>query len=158
MKKIFLTCFVVILAACKTVPLTGRRQVSLIPGSQMNSMAVSQYQQVLSSSKVVTGTPQADMVKRVGAKISVAVEKYLRQKGLAEMVKDFKWEFNLIDENLVNAWCMPGGKVAFYTGIMGVCQDEAGVATVMGHEIAHAVESRFTATNGWCCLKCCLTG
>jgi len=141
MRKIILCALVLSLGACKTVPLTGRKQVSIIPGSQMNSMAVDQYRQVLSESKVITGTAQSQMVKNVGQKIAAAVEKYLKQKGHADMIADLKWEFNLIDENVANAWCMPGGKVAFYTGIMGICQDEAGVAVVMGHEIAHAIAS-----------------
>lgn len=139
MRKYLLLSSLLILGACKTVPLTGRKQVSLIPGSQMNAMAVNQYQQVLSESKVLRGTPEANMVNTVGQKISQAVEQYLRQKGHAEMIKDFKWEFNLIEENVANAWCMPGGKVAFYTGILPICQDEAGIAVVMGHEVAHAI-------------------
>lgn len=139
MRKYLVLSSLLILGACKTVPLTGRKQVSLIPGSQMNAMAVNQYQQVLSESKVLRGTPEANMVNAVGQKISQAVEQYLRQKGHAEMIKDFKWEFNLIEENVANAWCMPGGKVAFYTGILPICQDEAGIAVVMGHEVAHAI-------------------
>ncbi len=139
MKRILLLSALFALSACKTVPLTGRKQVSLIPGSQMNAMAVDQYQKVLADSKVITGTSQANMVSNSGAKISKAVEKYLRKKGHAEMIKDLNWEFNLIDNNSVNAWCMPGGKVAFYTGIMPICKDETGVAVVMGHEIAHAI-------------------
>jgi len=141
MRKLVLTALIIALGACKTVPLTGRKQVALIPGAQMNAMAVDQYQQVLSESKVIKGTAQAQTVERVGRKIAAAVERYLTQKGHADMVKDFKWEFALIDENVANAWCMPGGKVAFYTGILGICQDEAGIAVVMGHEIAHAVAS-----------------
>lgn len=139
MKKVLATVLVLAIYSCSTVPLTGRRQLSLIPGAQMSSMAVDQYKQVLGQSKIVNGTAQSKMVKDVGARISVAVEKYLRQKGHADMIKEFAWEFNLIEENVANAWCMPGGKVAFYTGIMGICQDEAGVAVVMGHEVAHAV-------------------
>ncbi|PTM05365.1 MAG: peptidase M48 [Bacteroidetes bacterium] len=139
MKKILATVLVLAIYSCSTVPLTGRRQLSLIPGAQMSSMAVDQYKQVLGQSKIVNGTAQSKMVKDVGARISAAVEKYLRQKGHADMIKEFAWEFNLIEENVANAWCMPGGKVAFFTGIMGICQDEVGVAVVMGHEVAHAV-------------------
>ncbi len=141
MKKYLLLATVLFLSACKTVPLTGRRQVSLIPGSQMNAMAVDQYQEVLNQSKVLTGTPEAQMIDRVGKRISEAVEQYLRDNGHAEMIADFDWEFNLIEEDVANAWCMPGGKVAFYTGILEVCKDETGVAVVMGHEVAHAVAS-----------------
>jgi predicted Zn-dependent protease len=139
MKKVLATLLIFAIYSCSTVPLTGRRQLSFIPGSQMTAMAVDQYQQVLNSSKIVNGTAQSKMVKDVGARISAAVEQYLRQKGHADMVETFSWEFNLIEENVVNAWCMPGGKVAFYTGILAVCQDEEGIAVVMGHEVAHAV-------------------
>ena len=135
----FILASVVLLSACKTVPITGRKQVSLIPGSQMNAMAVDQYKQVLESSKLVKGTPQSKMVEEVGLRISKAVEEYLKANGHGDLVKEFQWEFNLIDEDVANAWCMPGGKVAFYTGILKVCKDATGVAVVMGHEIAHAV-------------------
>ncbi len=139
MKKYFFLASIFLLSACKTVPITGRKQVSLIPGSQMNAMAVDQYQQVISKSKIIKGTPQYNMVQRAGSRISKAVEAYLKKNGHGDMIKEFQWEFNLIDDEAVNAWCMPGGKVAFYTGIMDVCKDETGVAVVMGHEIAHAV-------------------
>lgn len=127
------------LSACKSVPLTNRRQLSFIPNSQLTSLSLDQYGQVLSSSKLLHNTPESEMVKRVGQRIAQAVEDYLRSKGHAEMIKDFNWEFNLIDDPSVNAWCMPGGKVAFYTGILPICNGEAGIAVVMGHEVAHAV-------------------
>lgn len=125
--------------ACSTVPLTGRKQLNLIPDAQINSLSFQNYQQVLKESTLSTNTEQAQLVKKVGKKIAYAVEKYMQEKGLQDRISDFKWEFNLIEENTVNAWCMPGGKVAFYTGIMPICRDEAGVAVVMSHEIAHAI-------------------
>ncbi len=125
--------------ACSTVPLTGRKQLSLIPDAQINALSFQNYQQVLQENNVVTNTEQAKLVKKVGKKISYAVEKYMKAEGLQDQIDDFKWEFNLIEDETVNAWCMPGGKVAFYTGIMPICQDEAGVAVVMSHEIAHAI-------------------
>ncbi|WKN40882.1 M48 family metallopeptidase [Tunicatimonas pelagia] len=127
------------LISCSTVPLTGRRQLSLIPDSQINSLSFQNYQQVLNESRVVTGTEDARLVKSVGEKIAYAVEKYMAEKGLSDEIKGFRWEFTLIQEDVVNAWCMPGGKVAFYTGIMPICQNEEGVAVVMSHEIAHAI-------------------
>ncbi|MEM8969294.1 MAG: M48 family metallopeptidase [Bacteroidota bacterium] len=127
------------LVSCSTVPLTGRRQLSLIPDSQINALSFQNYQQVLQESQVVTGTEDARLVKSVGEKIAYSVEKYMAEKGLSKEIEGFKWEFNLIQEDIVNAWCMPGGKVAFYTGIMPICQNEEGVAVVMSHEIAHAV-------------------
>ncbi|MGB3777778.1 MAG: M48 family metallopeptidase [Tunicatimonas sp.] len=137
--SLFIIVFTFILAACSTVPLTGRKQLSLIPDAQINALSFQNYQQVLKESQVVSGTEQAQLVKNVGQKIAYAVEKYMVEQGLQDRIKDFKWEFNLIQDNTVNAWCMPGGKVVFYTGIMPICQDEAGVAVVMSHEIAHAI-------------------
>ena len=125
--------------ACSTVPLTGRKQLSLIPDAQINALSFQNYQQVLQENNVVTNTEEAQLVKKVGKKIAYAVEKYMKAEGLQDEIDDFKWEFNLIEDETVNAWCMPGGKVAFYTGIMPICQDEAGVAVVMSHEIAHAI-------------------
>jgi predicted Zn-dependent protease len=94
---------------------------------------------VLDSSKLSTNKQQVDMVKRVGANIQKAVEEYMAQNNWSGHLQGYDWDFNLIEADVVNAWCMPGGKVAFYTGIMPVCQDEAGVAVVMGHEVAHAI-------------------
>ncbi|KAB2817459.1 M48 family metallopeptidase [Phaeocystidibacter marisrubri] len=127
------------LIQCSTVPLTGRRQFNLISDNEMMSMSFSQYDQVLSESKLSQNTAQVQMVKRVGERISAAVTNYLNAEGHSELLEGFAWEFNLIESDELNAWCMPGGKVAFYTGIMDVCQSEAGVAVVMGHEVAHAI-------------------
>ncbi len=128
-----------LLAACATVPLTGRRQLSLIPDSQMNAMSFQQYDQVLAESSLSRNTSETAMIKRVGARIQAAVEQYMAQNGLSSHLNGYAWDFNLIESDQINAWCMPGGKVAFYTGILPVCQGEAGVAVVMGHEIAHAI-------------------
>jgi predicted Zn-dependent protease len=140
MKKLSLSLFVFFLAAaCSTVPVTGRKQVNLISSTEINALSLDQYQQVLRESQVVTGTPEAQMVQRVGQRIASATEAYLKQKGHRKLLDELNWEFNLIQSNQVNAWCMPGGKVAFYTGILPICQDDNGVAVVMGHEIAHAL-------------------
>ena len=135
----FLVLFLLSLAGCKSVPLTGRKQLSLLSSSQVQSMSYSQYDEVLRTSNVVTGTEQSEMVKRVGNRIKTAVETYLNEHHSAKLLEGYAWEFNLIESDQVNAWCMPGGKVAFYTGILPVCQDEEGVAVVMGHEVAHAI-------------------
>jgi len=134
-----LTALTLLLAACATVPLTGRRQLSLIPDSQINSMSFQQYDQVLSESTLSTNPAETAMIKRVGARIQKAVEQYMEQSGNSDHLNGYAWEFNLIESDQINAWCMPGGKVAFYTGILPVCEGEAGVAVVMGHEIAHAI-------------------
>lgn len=126
--------------ACGTVPLTGRKQLNLIPSSQINTLAFQSYQEVLEESKLSNNQQQVNMVKNVGKRISGAIEQYLKDKGLEDRIKGFQWEFNLIeDDKMVNAWAMPGGKVAFYTGIMPICENEEGVAVVMSHEIAHAI-------------------
>lgn len=137
--RFFTLLFLISVMGCKTVPLTGRKQLSLLPSSEVQSMSYTQYDEVLRTSKVITGTEQSEMVKRVGNRIKTAVEAYLAENGSSKLLDGYQWEFNLIESEVVNAWCMPGGKVAFYTGIMPICQDELGVAVVMGHEVAHAI-------------------
>lgn len=139
MKKIASVLIMLILSACNTVPLTGRKQLNLISSNQMQSLSSSQYGEVLQKSKVVTNTPESRMVKEVGQRIKNAVEAYLRENNMSDLLDGYQWEFNLIESDELNAWCMPGGKVAFYTGIMPVCKNEQGVAVVMGHEVAHAI-------------------
>lgn len=124
---------------CSTVPITGRKQVSFIPDSEMLAMSFNQYAQFIRNNKVIEGTKDARMVKRIGQKISKSVEGYFAQKNMAEHLKGYDWEFNLIDNKQVNAWCMPGGKVVVYTGILPYTKTEEGLAVVIGHEIAHAV-------------------
>ena len=129
----------VVLWSCSTVPITGRQQLNLVPDNQIIAMAASQYDTVLMTSKLSTNKEQTAMVKRCGARIQQAVESYFKSKDAMSQLAGYEWEFNLIESDEVNAWCMPGGKVAFYTGILPVCKDEAGIAVVMGHEVAHAV-------------------
>ncbi len=128
-----------LLAACATVPITGRRQLTFIPDSQINSMSFQQYDQVLAEGQLSDDAEATAMVRRVGRRIQAAVEEYFRQQGLSSQLDGYQWDFNLLESDQVNAWCMPGGKVAFYTGILPICQDETGVAVVMGHEVAHAI-------------------
>lgn len=116
-------------ASCATVPVTGRRALSIVPDSQISSLAGDQYQQLLAQSKLSNNTQDVEMIRRVGQRIAAVSNR-----------PDFKWEYNLIDDpKMVNAFCMPGGKVAFYTGILPVTQNDTGVAVVMGHEVAHAI-------------------
>ncbi|HMQ00031.1 MAG TPA: M48 family metalloprotease, partial [Cyclobacteriaceae bacterium] len=139
LKKILVLWTIALLVfACAKVPVTGRKQLSLIPNSQLIPMAEEQYREVLSQSKLSTNAEQVALIRNSGVRIQKAVEQYMAEKGLSRELQLFKWEFNLIEENTVNAWCMPGGLVAFYTGILPVCADELGVAVVMGHEVAHA--------------------
>ncbi len=129
----------IIIVACSTVPVTGRRQFNIIPDSEMLAMSFSQYDQFMKESKLSKNTSQTEMVKRIGNNIASAVTEYLTSLNYADLLDGYDWEFNLVDDPNVNAWCMPGGKVVVYTGILPVTKDEKGLAVVMGHEIAHAI-------------------
>ncbi len=141
MKKtlIILATATVMLSSCHKNAVTGRRGINLLPESTVQAMALNQYASFLATNPTQKGTKDEQMVKRVGQRISRAVTSYFNGRGQSEIVKGYKWEFNLVNENSVNAWCMPGGKVVFYTGILPITQNENGVAVVMGHEIAHAI-------------------
>ena len=138
-KRMIILSLIFLVIACTTVPITGRRQLNIIPASQINSMSFTNYKDFLSKHKVVNGTKESKMVKRIGKKIQTAVESYFAEKKMSSHLNGYKWEFNLVQDDLVNAWCMPGGKVVVYTGILPVTKDETGLAVVMGHEVAHAV-------------------
>ncbi|WKS95043.1 M48 family metallopeptidase [Riemerella columbina] len=127
------------IAACTTNPLTGRSSLQMMNNNELASMALQQYQSTLSQAKVINGTTDAKNVKNVGVRIKNAAENYYRSIGREADLQSYQWEFNLLDDKQVNAWCMPGGKVAFYTGIMPICKNETGVAVVMGHEVSHAL-------------------
>ena len=138
-KKIALFSCLTLASACTTVPITGRRQLSLVSDGQMLGLAQQQYKQVLDTGKVVKTGAQLAMVRRVGQRIQQAVETYFRQQNQSQQLAGYQWEFNLIQSPEQNAWCMPGGKVVVYTGILPITQDENGLAVVLGHEISHAV-------------------
>lgn len=131
--------FFLLVAGCKTNPFTGEKNLNFYPNSQIFPAAFAQYNQMMSESKLETGTENARMVKSVGQKVATAAERYLDANGYQGYLDGYKWEFNLIKDDQVNAWAMPGGKIAFYTGIMPIAQDEAGVAAIMAHEVAHAL-------------------
>ena len=134
-----LTLVAFVLVACSTVPITGRKQLDLVPNSTMLTTSFQEYDKFLQEHKLSTNQEQTQMVLRVGRRIQKAVEQYFQQKGLSHQLDGYAWEFNLVESEEVNAWCMPGGKVVVYTGILPITRDEDGLATVMGHEIAHAV-------------------
>lgn len=138
-KGIFALIIMMVILTCATAPLTGRKQLLLIPDSELNAMSFQQYSEFVSSHKLSDNNQQTAMVKKVGTKIQKAVEQYFAQQGKSSHLNGYKWEFNLVEDSAVNAWCMPGGKVVVYTGILPVTQNEAGLAVVLGHEIAHAV-------------------
>ncbi|MFW6303516.1 MAG: M48 family metallopeptidase [Candidatus Sumerlaeota bacterium] len=144
MKRYFIRGFVglivcVFLLACETVPITGRRTLNLVPQSQLNSMAKSQYDQFLEQNQLSDNTAASQMVKRVGLRLQRSVEGYYAARGMQDLLSGYSWEFNLIESDEKNAWCMPGGKVVVYEGILSIAEDEEGLAVVMGHEIAHAI-------------------
>ncbi|WP_411031782.1 M48 family metallopeptidase [Spongiimicrobium sp. 3-5] len=140
MKKIILILAVfMVVMACKTNPFTGKSTLNFYPNSQIFPMAFAQYNQFLGENKVVKGTSDAQMITKVGQRISSASERWLASNGYPAYLKDYKWEYNLVNDETVNAWCMPGGKIVFYTGILPITQTETGVAVVMGHEVAHAL-------------------
>lgn len=132
--------FLLFLASCATVPITDRRSLQLLPDSELMAMSLQQYSEVLKQSKLSTDPQKVQMVRRVGERIAGAAEDFFREAGMEAEIKNYKWEFNLIeDDKMVNAWCMPGGKVAVYTGLLPAAKSETGLAVVMGHEIAHAI-------------------
>jgi len=143
MTRIFISILLVMLIGwgigCSTVPITGRRQVNLLPESEMVAMSLISYQEFLSTHSLSTNAVQTDMVRTVGRDISSAVEEFMRNNKMADRVEGFDWEFNLVQDDIPNAWCMPGGKVVVYTGILPLTVSKSGLAVVVGHEIGHAV-------------------
>jgi predicted Zn-dependent protease len=136
----FLLSLSFILFSCASVPVTERRGLHLVPDSELTTMSYQEYNNVLKKSKLSTDMAKVSMVRRVGQRIATASEQLLVEKGHGDDIRNYKWEFNLIeDDKTVNAWCMPGGKVAVYTGLLFISQDENGLAVVMGHEVAHAI-------------------
>ncbi len=138
---IFLLTAVVAVSGCSQNAITGRSQLSLFSEATLQQEALTQYRSFLGESKVITntGSRDAEMVKRVGGRIAAAIKTYYTSKGLASELNGYQWEFNLVNDPQVNAWCMPGGKVVVYTGLLPITQNEAGLAVVMGHEITHAI-------------------
>jgi predicted Zn-dependent protease len=139
--RFILGAIILFAIACATNPLTGRKQLSLVDAGTVNQLSADQYKEVRQTSKILYPANNADaaMVTRVGTRIAEAITKYYTEKGLNKHLADFKWEYMLIDEPIVNAWCMPGGKIAVYTGLLPVTQTEDALAVVMGHEVAHAI-------------------
>ena len=141
--KFFLMSLVaVVLVGCgttKTVPITGRQQSLMVSDGEVLSLSTQQYQEFMKTAKLSTNATNTAMVKRVGQNLATAVTNYLNANGMSEDVQNFQWTFNLVQNNQVNAWCMPGGLICVYEGLLPVTQNEASLAIVLGHEIAHAV-------------------
>ncbi len=138
-KTIVVFGLIIFILSCATNPFTGKKTMALVPNSQLFPTAFQQYNQFLSENKVVKGTSDSQMITRVGQRIAVAAERWLDANGHQGYLKDYKWEYKLVNDKTVNAWCMPGGKIVFYTGILPIANGETGVAAIMGHEVAHAL-------------------
>ncbi len=138
LRLIILCGSMLLLSSCTQVEITGRKQFNIVPDSMMNSMSFQSYSEFISQHKLSTNAQQTQMVKRVGGRIQKAIEQYCEKNCMEDRLKGYKWEFNLIEDPNINAWAMPGGKTVVYTGLLPVAQTEAGLAVVMGHEIAHA--------------------
>src|SRR5687767_12430215 len=143
MKRLITTLFITasFIIACSTNPLSKKSQLTLLPESELQAMGTQQYQQFLATSRVVSASNNrdAEMVRRVGQRITRAVQEYYAQNGISEKLNGFNWEYNLVDDKAANAWCMPGGKIVVYTGLLPITQNEAALAAVMGHEVTHAI-------------------
>jgi predicted Zn-dependent protease len=133
--------FSAFIIACSKNSITGRSQLKLFSESEVQSASAQQYQKFIDTSKVISNATNrdAEMIQRVGVRITKAVTDYYAQKGLSKQLEGYKWEYKLVDSKEVNAWCMPGGKIVVYTGLLPITQNEAALAIVMGHEVSHAI-------------------
>ncbi len=140
MKKQFaILLILVLLMGCATNPLTGRKTFNMVSNDELFPSSFQQYNDFIKQNKVIIGTPDAKRVESIGIKIKNAAQKYLTSIGQPDYLKDYKWEYRLVSDKSINAWCMPGGKIVVYTGILPVTKNDAGLATVMGHEVSHAL-------------------
>lgn len=141
MKKITNSLIIALflLSSCGSVPIIGRKQVLLVSDSEVLTSSLAQYAEYMKSAPLSTDTQGKNMVTRVGKKIAAATEEYLKTNGLATEIQNFAWEFNLVKDNQVNAFCMPGGKIVVYEGLLKLCSSDDELAVVIGHEVAHAV-------------------
>jgi predicted Zn-dependent protease len=141
MKKKFVNLIGIILiaAGCSTVPLTGRKQLSIVSNDEVLASSFQQYDEYIKTAPISTNRQSTELVVKVGKRIAAAVEQYMKNNGLEDQMKEFQWEFHLVADATPNAFCMPGGKIVVYEGILPFTQDETGLAVVLGHEVAHAV-------------------
>lgn len=153
MKKIVgLSILLLFLYSCSTVPITGRKRINMVSDAQILPTSFEQYAGFLKEHKLSTDANMTNEVRTIGINISKAVDKFMRGNDMVEEADNYRWEFNLIEDKTVNAWCMPGGKVVFYSGILPICKNSDGIAAVMGHEVAHAFakhgQERMTSAMG----------
>jgi predicted Zn-dependent protease len=153
MKKIIsLTLVALFIVSCSTVPITGRKRINIVSDAEILPASFAQYEGFLKENKLSSDKKKTNEIQTVGLNISRAVDKFMRANGMVAEADSYRWEFNLIEDATVNAWCMPGGKVVFYTGILPICDNTDGIAAVMGHEVAHAFakhgQERMTSAYG----------
>jgi predicted Zn-dependent protease len=140
MKKFILSCLLITaIFSCTRVALTGRKRLALIPESTMQSLALTQYKGFLGTNPPVKNSADAQMLAKVGGRLSKAVNDYMASRGMSKQLVGYNWEFNLVNSKEINAWCMPGGKVVVYSGLLPITSNEAGLAAVIGHEVSHAI-------------------
>jgi predicted Zn-dependent protease len=141
-----------LLSNCSTVPITERKRVNLVSDEEILPASFAQYEGFLKENKLSSDLKKTEEIKTVGKNIAIAVDRFMRANGMTTEANNYRWEFNLVEDESMNAWCLPGGKVVFYTGILPVCQNVDGIAAVMGHEIAHAFakhgQERMTSAYG----------
>jgi predicted Zn-dependent protease len=137
--RLLAVTFCLAFTACVSNPLTGKKTVALVNSDELLASSFQQYKQFLSENTVISGTAEARMVERVGTRIREAAEKWLNADGKGDYLQGYEWEYHLVASNEVNAWCMPGGKIVVYSGILPVTQSETALAVVMGHEVSHAL-------------------
>lgn len=128
-----------LLNSCSTVPLTGRKQLNIVSNQEVLTSSFQQYNQYIQTATISKDKKDTDLVIKVGKRIAAAVEQYMKNNNMADQIQDYKWEFHLVASNEPNAFCMPGGKIVVYEGILPYTKDETGLAVVLGHEVAHAV-------------------
>jgi predicted Zn-dependent protease len=139
MKKVVsLALLLLFVVSCSTVPITGRKRVNFVSDAEILPASFAQYESFLAENKISGDVVMTNEIQSVGMRISKAVDQFMRSNNMVNEANSYRWEFNLIDDPTVNAWCMPGGKVVFYTGILPICDNTNGIAAVMGHEVAHA--------------------
>ena len=134
----------VLLSSCNKVPISGRNQLNLVSDSEVLQSSLASYREYISKAPLSNQTVQSEQVTRVGRKIAAATESYLNSHGMSDQVKNFAWEFNLVRDSQLNAFCMPGGKIVVYEGIMNIIGSDDELAVVLGHEVAHAVAKHST--------------
>lgn len=142
MKRLkYCVLLLILMVSCNTNPFTGKKTIAIVPNSTLIPMAYKQYGQVLKEENVIKDSEQAQMIENIGQKTANAAERWLNDNGYENYTENYEWEFSLINKDVPNAWAMPGGKVAFYTGILPIAKNDNGVAAIMGHEIAHALSN-----------------